>query len=40
MQGGIGIASSKRFTAFTLDLPRSRTVLAPPSAQLPSEVTA
>jgi signal transduction histidine kinase len=40
MQGGIGIASSKRFTAFTLDLPRSRTVPAPTAAQLPSEVTA
>jgi two-component system, OmpR family, sensor kinase len=40
MEGGIGIASSKRFTAFTLDLPRSRTVPAPPPATLPSGATA
>jgi two-component system OmpR family sensor kinase len=40
MQGGIAIASSKRFTAFTLDLPRSRTVPAPPSAPLSTGVVA
>jgi signal transduction histidine kinase len=40
MEGGIGIASSKRFTAFTLDLPRSRTVPSPASATLPSGATA
>jgi signal transduction histidine kinase len=40
MQGGIAIASSKRFTAFTLDLPRSRTVPPPHSATLPSGAAA
>jgi two-component system, OmpR family, sensor kinase len=30
MQGRVAIASSKRFTAFTLDLPRSRTAAAMP----------
>ena len=35
MQGGVAIASSKRFTAFTLDLPRSRTVAAPPRPAVP-----
>src|SRR5262245_26663583 len=41
MQGRIALASSKRFTAFTLDLPRSRTAPgAPPSASLPSRATA
>jgi two-component system OmpR family sensor kinase len=32
MEGRVAIASSKRFTAFTLDLPRSRTGVAEPSA--------
>jgi signal transduction histidine kinase len=40
MQGGVAIASSKRFTAFTLDLPRSRTVPAPRPAPLPTGVAA
>ncbi len=31
MEGRVGIASSKRFTAFTLDLPRSRAVVAEPT---------
>ena len=40
MQGRVGIASSKRFTAFTLDLPRSRAVTAPPAPGLPSRAAA
>jgi len=32
MDGRVAIASSKRFTAFTLDLPRSRVDVAPPLA--------
>ncbi|HEU4736591.1 MAG TPA: HAMP domain-containing sensor histidine kinase [Solirubrobacterales bacterium] len=32
MDGRVAIASSKRFTAFTLDLPRSRTGVAEPTA--------
>jgi signal transduction histidine kinase len=32
MEGRVAIASSKRFTAFTLDLPRSRAVIAEPAA--------
>ena len=35
MQGGVAIASSKRFTAFTLDLPRSRTAVAPSRPAIP-----
>lgn len=35
MQGGIAIASSRRFTAFTLDLPRSRAVVIEPAPALP-----
>jgi signal transduction histidine kinase len=31
MEGRVAIASSKRFTAFTLDLPRSRAVVAEPA---------
>ncbi len=31
MEGRVAIASSKRFTAFTLDLPRSRTAVAEPT---------
>jgi two-component system OmpR family sensor kinase len=31
MEGRVAIASSKRFTAFTLDLPRSRAVVAEPT---------
>jgi signal transduction histidine kinase len=38
MEGGIGIASSKRFTAFTLDLPRSRTAVAPAPVLSPKAV--
>ncbi len=40
MQGGVMIASSKRFTAFTLDLPRSRAETTAPPATLPSKATA
>jgi signal transduction histidine kinase len=36
MQGRVAIASSKRFTAFTLDLPRSRAGAAQPTPGLPS----
>jgi signal transduction histidine kinase len=36
MQGRVAIASSKRFTAFTLDLPRSRAGAAQPAPGLPS----
>jgi signal transduction histidine kinase len=39
MEGRVAIASSKRFTAFTLDLPRSRAEVAEPAA-LPSEAIA
>lgn len=40
MQGGVAIASSKRFTAFTLDLPRSRTPPAPAPPALPARISA
>ena len=40
MQGGVTIASSKRFTAFTLDLPLSRAGLPEPLAKLPSKAAA
>ncbi len=41
MQGRIALASSKRFTAFTLDLPRSRAIAgAPTSDSVPSRATA
>jgi signal transduction histidine kinase len=40
MQGRVAIASSKRFTAFTLDLPRSRAGAAPPAPGLPSRAAA
>jgi signal transduction histidine kinase len=41
MQGRVAIASSKRFTAFTLDLPQSRTgVTAPPPAVAPRATVA
>ena len=40
MQGSVAIASSKRFTAFTLDLPRSRAEVGEPSATLPSRAAA
>ncbi|HEX6752693.1 MAG TPA: HAMP domain-containing sensor histidine kinase [Solirubrobacterales bacterium] len=36
MQGRVGIASSKRFTAFTLDLPHSRTAAVPPTPSAPT----
>ncbi|MFL5902079.1 MAG: sensor histidine kinase [Solirubrobacterales bacterium] len=40
MQGRVAIASSKRFTAFTLDLPRSRAATTQPTPGLPSKATA
>jgi two-component system OmpR family sensor kinase len=40
MQGGVAIASSKRFTAFTLDLPRARAEAAKSPAALPPRATA
>jgi two-component system OmpR family sensor kinase len=40
MQGRVAIASSKRFTAFTLDLPRARAEAAKPPAALPPRATA
>jgi two-component system, OmpR family, sensor kinase len=40
MQGRVAIASSKRFTAFTLDLPRSRAVPPQPTPGLPSRTAA
>jgi signal transduction histidine kinase len=40
MQGRVAIASSKRFTAFTLDLPRSRAATAQPAPGLPSRTAA
>jgi two-component system OmpR family sensor kinase len=40
MDGRVAIASSKRFTAFTLDLPRSRTGVAKPSPAAASRATA
>jgi two-component system, OmpR family, sensor kinase len=40
MQGRVAIASSKRFTAFTLDLPRSRAGAAQPTPGLPSRAAA
>lgn len=40
MDGRIAIASSKRFTAFTLDLPRSRSAAPEPSAPAASQATA
>jgi signal transduction histidine kinase len=40
MQGRVAIASSKRFTAFTLDLPRSRAGTAQPTPGLPSRAAA
>ena len=40
MQGGVAIASSKRFTAFTLDLPRSRAETAKSPAALSPRATA
>jgi len=40
MEGGVTIASSKRFTAFTLDLPLSRAELAEPATKLPAKAAA
>jgi len=40
MDGRVAIASSKRFTAFTLDLPRSRVDVAPPLAATPPRAAA
>jgi len=40
MQGRVAIASSKRFTAFTLDLPRSRAAVAAPAHVLPPRAAA
>jgi signal transduction histidine kinase len=40
MDGRVAIASSKRFTAFTLDLPRSRVDAAPPLAAAPPRAAA
>jgi two-component system, OmpR family, sensor kinase len=40
MQGRVAIASSKRFTAFTLDLPRSRAEAIGPPAATASKATA
>jgi signal transduction histidine kinase len=40
MEGRVAIASSKRFTAFTLDLPHSRTGVATPTAASASRATA
>jgi len=40
MEGRVAIASSKRFTAFTLDLPRSRAEVGEPAPALPSRAVA
>jgi signal transduction histidine kinase len=40
MDGRVAIASSKRFTAFTLDLPRSRTSVPAPSTPAAPQATA
>jgi two-component system, OmpR family, sensor kinase len=40
MEGRVAIASSKRFTAFTLDLPRSRAAIATPARALPPKAPA
>jgi two-component system OmpR family sensor kinase len=40
MEGRVAIASSKRFTAFTLDLPRSRTGVAEPAPTAASRAVA
>ncbi len=40
MQGRVAIASSKRFTAFTLDLPRSRAATPQPTPGLPTKAAA
>jgi two-component system, OmpR family, sensor kinase len=40
MDGRVAIASSKRFTAFTLDLPRSRAEAGKPTPPLPSRAAA
>jgi signal transduction histidine kinase len=40
MQGRVAIASSKRFTAFTLDLPRSRAATTQPTPGLPTKAAA
>jgi two-component system OmpR family sensor kinase len=40
MEGRVAIASSKRFTAFTLDLPRARAEPAKPAAALSPKATA
>jgi signal transduction histidine kinase len=40
MEGRVAIASSKRFTAFTLDLPRSRTEAVGPSSAIASRAAA
>jgi signal transduction histidine kinase len=40
MHGRVAIASSKRFTAFTLDLPHSRAVVAGSGAPAPSQAAA
>jgi signal transduction histidine kinase len=40
MEGRVAIASSKRFTAFTLDLPHSRTSVATPTAASAPRATA
>jgi signal transduction histidine kinase len=40
MQGRVGIASSKRFTAFTLDLPHSRTAVVPPTPNATTKAAA
>jgi signal transduction histidine kinase len=40
MEGRVAIASSKRFTAFTLDLPRSRTGVAEPTVTAAPRATA
>jgi signal transduction histidine kinase len=40
MEGGVAIASSKRFTAFTLDLPRSRAETTEPATTFPSRAAA
>jgi len=40
MEGRVTIASSKRFTAFTLDLPPARTGQSPAATAWPSEAAA
>jgi two-component system, OmpR family, sensor kinase len=40
MNGRVAIASSKRFTAFTLDLPRSRAEVGEPAAAVPPRAVA